>query len=60
MTIYRVFCMDETGSTLSFEEFEAYSDKEAVEIARGRDLGVKCEVWTRTAFVAAIRKPKHK
>jgi hypothetical protein len=57
LTTYRLFCMDWFGKIMGIETIQAASDKEAVEVARDLDLGIKCEVWDRQRLIARIERP---
>jgi hypothetical protein len=49
--------MDWFGKIMGIETIQAASDKEAVEVARDLDLGIKCEVWDRQRLIARIERP---
>lgn len=57
MADYRLYCLDGVGQIGSGEWIDASSDEEAVAIARGKKLALKCELWDRNRLVATI--PAH-
>jgi hypothetical protein len=54
MPDYRLYCLDEAGKFTNSHEIAAASDDEAMVIARGMKLKVRCELWERGRMVAKL------
>jgi hypothetical protein len=51
---YRVYCLDGVNKVASGDWIEADDDEAAIEIARERHEGYKCEVWLGRRLVARL------
>jgi hypothetical protein len=61
MPDYRLYCLNDTGKIQSADWIFADTDDEAIALARGKKLVIRCELWSgnrRVAQVAPDLEPK--
>jgi hypothetical protein len=51
---YRLYCFDGAGKVWTADWLRASSDAEAIELAHGMEVGVKCEIWEGKRLVTTI------
>ena len=54
MVAYRLYCVDGAGRFVASDLIEADTDSDALEIARGLEQRVACEVWDRDRLIGKI------
>jgi hypothetical protein len=52
--IYRLYCFDGANKVWAANWIEAPTDEAAISVARGMEIGIKCEVWEGNRLVATL------